>query len=371
MKLYDMLDRALLREMIREGYIREQMYPDAHLCILNYTDKAAYSAMWNDATLACRGLIYDMVDMTVVARPFSKFFNYEQLAGTLTGLVRLEDMIALNGRVQVTDKQDGSLGILYPLPDGTWAVATRGSFQSDQAIHATKVFNDKYNDGRLILDRGTTYLFEIIYPANRIVLNYGDMDDLVLLGAVVIETGLTVGPEEAEWMLNWTGPVTQTFEAKTFEAALALPPRDNAEGVVVLFRDGTRVKIKQADYIALHRIVTGMSDRTVWERLGKGETTDEIKEGLPDEFYPWVDDVSNRLHEQAGQILMSVWDAYNAVIDTLPDDFTRKDFALAVKDSPIKGYLFKYLDGQSIWDVVWRTLKPEAGRSMVNVEDDE
>jgi putative RNA ligase len=39
-----------------------------------------------------------------------------------------------------------------------------------------------------------TVLVEIVYPANRIVLDYGGLDDLILLGAVDIATGRTFGP---------------------------------------------------------------------------------------------------------------------------------------------------------------------------------
>jgi RNA ligase len=170
--------------------------------------------------------------------------------------------------------------------------------------------------------------------------------------------------------LNWPGPKTQVFDVRTFEQALELPPRDNAEGIVVLFKDGTRVKIKQADYVALHRLVTGMNDRVVWERLGSGETVDQIKDGLPDEFYPWVDDVADHLFGLADQAIMRVWDEYLNVLHRLPDDFTRKDFAAAVKDSPNRAYLFKYLDNQPIKDIVWRTLKPAAKRTMIDVSEE-
>src|SRR5439155_17561955 len=36
-----------------------------------------------------------------------------------------------------------SLGILYPTPEGH-AIATRGSFASEQALHATEVLREKY-----------------------------------------------------------------------------------------------------------------------------------------------------------------------------------------------------------------------------------
>jgi hypothetical protein len=49
----------------------------------------------------------------------------------------------LAARCVVTDKLDGSLGILYPTPDGH-AIATRGAFVSEQALHATELWLDRY-----------------------------------------------------------------------------------------------------------------------------------------------------------------------------------------------------------------------------------
>lgn len=362
MKLHDLMSPTQLEIMMDKDYIRLQVHPSEPLGILNYTDKASWDGEWNDVTMTCRGLIYDMTNYDVIARPFKKFYNYEQF-GT--------EYIFPDGPVRVTDKKDGSMGILYPLPDGSWAVATRGLFTSDQALHATKLFNEKYA-ADLTYDPDITYLFEIIYPENRIVLNYGDMDDMILLGGVVISNGFDVSPDTAQHLLGWTGPVTETFPAATLTEAMMMAPRENAEGIVVYFKEtGLRIKMKQADYVALHRLVTGLTDRYIWEALGQGKTVDQIKEPLPEEFYAWVDEVANDLRQKQDQILMAVWDEFNNVVMSLPSGFTRKDFALVVKDHPQRAYLFKYLDEQPIADVVWRSLKPSAVRSMTNATEED
>jgi RNA ligase len=143
--------------------------------------------------------------------------------------------------VHVTDKADGSLGILYPLPSGGWAMSTRGSFASEQAAHATQVLNERYGDFQPA--PGVTTLVEIVYPQNRIVLDYAGMDDLILLGGVEVATGTVY---DTASFPDWTGPRTATFEAATLADALALEPRANAEGIVV--RDlttGAMIKIKR------------------------------------------------------------------------------------------------------------------------------
>jgi len=69
---------GVLAVALEQGYVRKQVHPELPLAILNYTERAAYAGVWNEATLQCRGLIYDERDRYVLARPFPKFFNYGQ-----------------------------------------------------------------------------------------------------------------------------------------------------------------------------------------------------------------------------------------------------------------------------------------------------
>ena len=85
------------------------------------------------------------------------------------------------------EKLDGSMGVLYIMPDGEKAIASRGSFVSDQAKFATEYLNEKYSEVRFLPQY--TYLFEIIYPENRIVLDYGNKKEIVLLAIRENHTG--------------------------------------------------------------------------------------------------------------------------------------------------------------------------------------
>jgi hypothetical protein len=109
----------------------------------------------------------------IVARPFAKFFNY----GTPQAVIPAEPFV-------VTEKIDGSLGILYYL-DGEPHIATRGSFTSEQAARARRCCASY----EIEWTPGTTPLFEIVYPENRIVVDYGDRRELVLLAAIDHATG--------------------------------------------------------------------------------------------------------------------------------------------------------------------------------------
>lgn len=357
MKLHDLLDPIELEDMIEQGFVRWQTHPDyPSYVILNYSDKAVIFHVWNNVTRQCRGLIYNATTYEVIARPFPKFFNYGEKES------RTYDE---NEEVTVTDKMDGSLGILYRLPDGGHAIATRGSFSSEQAIHATEVWNQKYADTWIPLKRETV-LFEIIYPQNRIVVDYGDQDDLVLLGLVDVETGETFSPQA----LDWDGPKAEVFEYASLSDALAAPDRPGREGMVVHFRESdTRVKLKQQDYLRLHKIVSNMNEHVVWEHMKNPDNNADVRpllEGLPDEFHPWVEEVAFQLYRDYLNLAIEIEERFYELEALDLTSGPRKDFALAVKDlrPVVKASLFKALDGQSDFGLIWKSLEPGKDNKM-------
>lgn len=332
-----------LAQAVADGHVRAQTHPWAPLTIYNYTEHCAFASAWTEVTLACRGLIVN-ADGRIVARPLAKFFNHNQPGAPA---------VDLNEPVIVTDKADGSLGIIYEAPDGL-AVATRGSFASDQAAHATSVLRKRY--AAWAPPPGLTVLVEIVYPENRIVLDYGGLDDLILLGAVEIATGRSFGPEAVP---DWPGPRVESFDYPTFGAALAAPPRPNREGLVIFVpATGDRIKIKYEEYVHLHRIITGLSARTVWEALCAGATVEQIAAPLPDEFHGWVSEICTRLHTEVDTLQAEIIKTFEEIVSGLPDAYSRKDFALVAARSPLRGYLFAHLDGKPYRDALWHSVKP-------------
>lgn len=348
--LSDVLDVDNLELEIQDGFISRRFHPEyPELAILNYTEKAAFAQHWNNETRTCRGLIYNTSDGEVLARPFAKFFNYGQ-AGAPD--------IDLDAELYwVGDKADGSLGIAF-VYDEQIQIATRGSFASDQAAHANEWLG--IYDGAIVhewiwdaIDAGDTPLFEIIYPENRIVLNYGDDDYLHFLGSVHISDGAYYPPTE--------GPVR---EYKTFREVLEAPVRKNAEGWVAWIDPWTAVKIKQEDYVELHRIVTGLNRKSVWRALKDGKLQ-ALLEQLPDELYEWANNVAEELFEAYMDELRAILTTYTNVLGKMEregiDLNERKQFAISVQHwvaPEYRGYMFSLADERDISQKIWATLEP-------------
>lgn len=367
-QLVDVLDPTLLRDMLEKKYVREQSHPlFPELRILNYTETATWENVWNEVTLQCRGLIYNADTFEVLARPFRKFFNHEQVQAPTFSLL---------DRMHVTDKADGSLGILYRRPDKMWAIATRGSFASDQALWATKHYLENYSH-KWEPDGIATWLFEIVYPDNRIVLDYGDMEDLILLGAVDIDSGLSLRPETAAQY--WPGPAVELIHTDLpFGDILAMPPRENREGFVLWHVDSDeRVKIKYEDYKVLHKFLTNTSEKHVWEALSQGLDMEATFAGAPDEFHEWLRNVIDEFHKQFNDMWVAANFYYSGVqLDVSESvespEYTRKEFAEAAQrvPQPYRSMVFLIEDHKSIDDLIWKQIKPSGSTTFKKIDSD-
>lgn len=344
MKLDDIFDVDLFIQMQNEKMVTIRPHDGKPLFIANYSDAAQYSNRWNDVTLNCRGLIYDE-DLNLIARPWKKFFN---LGDSKAPWINFED------RVEVTDKMDGSLGILY-VWNGKPSISTRGSFHSTQAGWATKQIR-RVEGLRLDVALSFTFLFEIIYPNNRIVVDYGNFEGLVLLGCVETDTGWVHGPDVAAAILNWPGLTTEVMPYRSINEVLAADDRVNTEGYVI--RQGNHmVKWKRPDYIELHRLISNLSEKSVWSGLEGGKTVEELIEGLPDEFHGFVRETSARLLQDFANRDAEITVKFHGYAHLA--DGLRKNFAKAVSNDKDRAYMFAILDGKAVDKMIWQELKPK------------
>jgi RNA ligase len=359
--LYNLLDKDLYYEMLKSKYIKEQTHPNfPQLTIVNYTDACMWDQEWNEVTVTCRGLIFNNESKTIVARSFNKFFNSDQ---------EQAPKWSLDTKVQVTDKVDGSLGILYKNPDGDYAICTRGSFTSDQSVWATKHYNNFYKDLWQPVP-GITYLFEIIYPENRIVLDYEGLQDLILIGVVETHTGKTFSVLDSHHA--WPGPLVKTeLDYASLEEVLLLPQRDNAEGFVLWNMDtDERVKIKYDHYKILHKLLTNTNAKHVWEVLSTGQDPDTIFSAAPDEFHEWAKLVVSELKAEFSRIKYEATKEYVDTLKTLAENFSRKDFAQVAAKSAHKSILFKIYDEQSYDSIIWGSIKPSGTITFRKIDSD-
>lgn len=330
-----------LQKLVDEKLISVQKHKDADLYIWNYTQKCQFGKAWTEETLMCRGLITDFSGK-IIARPFKKFFNFGEDV----------KVFPLNESYVVQEKFDGSLGILYWLSNVPY-LATRGSFESQQAIEGTKILQEFLAKNNIdALNKNFTYLFEIIFPENRIVVNYGKKRKIILLAIIETETGREIPVEDTTACGFEYAPYIKIDINKVEE-------KENAEGYVVNFEKTGRVKLKFKEYVRLHRLVTGVNKRTIWDFLKNEQSFEELLEKVPDEFYAWIKQTQKELRKQFSSISKKT---QRALASTRRYSNIRKEQAEYVfkKHKQYSGIIFKMLDGQPHEELIWRMIRPSA-----------
>lgn len=327
------VDSIILESYITDGWITKRKHPQFDLYIYNYTPKTQFQRYWDPITISCRGLIVDG-EGNVIAKPFDKFFNLSEL--DISDIPKLP--------FDVFDKLDGSLGIMYFWENKPY-IATRGSFESDMAIHATNVLYSKYKHVIPNLNPTQTYLFEIIYPQNVIVINYGDTDDIILLTIKDTETS-------QETLEDIGFPMVQKYDGINNIEDIKLLERDDKEGVVLRFTNGYRIKVKFAEYLRLHRIVSRFSNKLLWLHLSQELPITEFLECVPDEFYNYVKKVELDLKTQFIDIMREcklVYKEYETI----------KETAEYFKTQKYPSVLFCLLKGIDPSPLIWKLIKPK------------
>ncbi len=335
---------STLEKYYQNGLLLKQTHPKHDLTIWNYSPRVQYEKLWDDITIQCRGLVTNSKG-DIVARPFKKFFNYEEHS---PDEIPNEDFI-------VYEKMDGSLGILFNYQN-EWILATRGSFTSPQAIKGKEILDKNHDISSLRKDN--TFLFEIIYPENRIVVDYGQEEKLVLLAGFHTETGDEIPSSSLFYMTECGFEIVTTY--KTWGEGYDLLKEEisnDKEGYVIRFKNGFRMKIKGEEYKRLHRIITNISNRDIWEYLKDHKPFDEILDKVPDEFYDWVEATADALVEEYGKIEKKSLTDF-ARITKSSNIVDRKSFALEALKCDNPSVLFSMLDKKDYRDIIWKIIYP-------------
>ncbi|MCY0960338.1 AAA family ATPase [Streptomyces sp. H27-H5] len=394
--LHALLPAQDLAAAIDAGYVTRKSHPELPLSIYTYTRTAQYEQVWNQVTRRCRGLVADDTTGRIVALPLPKFFNVGEHESGQPYAPALPDE-----PFEVYDKVDGSLAVVFHYAD-RWRVASKGSFISTQATWAQRRL-DGLDTSALV--PGVTYLAEILYPQNRIVVDYGERRDLVLLAAFGADgTEVPLAEAAAHWAP--VGAVVKVWPAMPLAELVALTEANtllgggtstgtDAEGYVLRFASGVRAKAKIAEYVRLHRVLTGVNERDIWRSHGvqrfAGLPAKELAQGLqctvadlqawggkpldallaqvPDEFDAWVRKVIDRLEAAAAERERTIDEAFAGLAHLAAD---RGAFARAAKQLPagiLRSTMFLRLDGKSTELVTWRSLRPDTSVPFLTDEE--
>ena len=352
MKLFDYIDKTEFEACVKVGYIMVNYHPTVEgLRIICYTQTCNSDKYWNDTTIKCRGLIVDKDD-NIIARPFKKFFNYEEHE-VCENILKPKDIdeLACEWNPEIYEKLDGSLGILYWVGNVPY-IATKGSFTSPQALHATYLLHTKYQHTWNNILRNKTYLFEIIYPDDLHVVTYSGVDDIFLLAIISTENSFEYPVEIAKDYF----PVVKKYYCDDWKNIRNIVDGTNREGFVVKIGP-MRIKLKYEEYWRLHYLKAGLSEKMIRKCLLDGDMSPVA------EAFTMFDEEHVIYYNN---IIKKYTDKYAEIMDKCVEDYrtdfeTKKDAALYFKTCKYQHVLFSMYNGydpsKMIWNYVMRELK--------------
>jgi T4 RnlA family RNA ligase len=315
-----------------------------------------------DLVKESRGIILNRNTFKVVCRPFDKFFNF--------GEPEAHPIKFSNSYIM--EKIDGSLIKVYWY-DG-WKIATNGTIDSSDATTNDEkmTFEDLFFDiiskedfKKLSkkLNPAFTYLFELIHPLARIIVNYGDKKELVFTGIRHNEMGFDYN--------IFSDTIKKLIGTAFFGLPIRFPKifkidnvKDMSELSVIadeINTDGTdfegfvvaeiekslvrgRVKIKSPKYIKFHRLTGGQGVRTNIVQLlidGERDEFEAYLAQLPDYIKTDYEELKEKYDK-----LVSRLKVLGAEYKKLSEENDRKTVALTIQDKverQLQGFVFSHV----------------------------
>lgn len=305
-------------------YVKE----DPPYFLLNYTPEAMYSGEMTKVEKTCRGLVV-RDDGKIMALPMGKFFNLgEPQCPSLP-----------DEPYTIWEKIDGSLGIFWY--DGEkWRCNTRGRFDNEYVEFAQDWWERRVDewDG----------------PKHWTIMTEICMDDDINPRATHYPEGLWLIAIRDRYSGKDVDILSLPIEHRSFlwprrivnadiDGLLALQEStEGAEGWVIRYDSGFRVKIKTAWYLRMFRAVMYLTPKHIRElMIDAGQ--DWIDE-FPDDLRPEAVAIQEEIEAEFQATLKRIYDAYAKVASIEP----RKEYALTIlaKYPDIASWLFALKDGK-------------------------
>lgn len=320
-RLLGRLDKEAIRKIDEDDLLNKDEYKG--LKIAN-ASKRLFTPQ-EEHQLFAKGIVYDS-EYNLVSLPLIKIYNLgEKEHGD-----RLAKKLNLT---EVPHKWDGTMIQLFKHGDEV-VYTTRSRFWTDDFCDWAKEIMDEMYPSFSPLP-GYTYVFELIHPDNRIVTDYGDLRDMVLLSVFDVASMAYLPMAEIRDTYDETLNVVSNLFHGTMreveEKVRALD--DGTEGVVLVFEDDRqvlhRVKVKADYYIELFRMKFSCTYKTVkpvllsnpdlhdWDSFWQynmdsntfAEELEDILRGYFDRFMDWKAQV-DEIYEEALRATQEFLDSY-------------------------------------------------------------
>ena len=270
-----MLNNIAMKEFVENNpqlATCRQSKTHSDLYVLKYKKRVFFDNLWNDYLELCRGTVVD-ADYNIVSKPFRKIYNYgiENRAPVLDDSVQVDAYVKINGFMgAITWYKDDIL------------ISTTGSLDSDFVQYV----KDHVTDDIVQVCKqnpNLTFMFECVHKEDPHIIP--EAEGLYLLGY-----------NNKQWDCDERIDPTQLFQfassmqckvpeyvRTTVRELKKLAKTTKTEGYVAYTDNGEAFKIKSPYYL-LKKLLARTNN------LSK-LANPSIKEMMPEEFYPLVDEI--------------------------------------------------------------------------------
>lgn len=367
-KIYEIVDYDDIGKAIETGRLQAAKHPNnPQLRLFTATKKTIDEGLWDDVTLALRGVIAHKG--TIIARPYRKILNLDD--------ERYPETLAHNlpaGIVpDVTEMLDGVMGILYTDPVGKPAIATLDGFMNPIAQWATKDYRREY--GRARWPKGYTPIFEILAPIGRVVISYW-FDRIILTGLVNTETGAELPHDQvAAWGIYNRMYVVER-QHLSLDKLQSLPGLGK-KGFVLTYNLGQHtppLKLKwiYPTHMKTKTLMGQVNAHGLWHLMKDGADLSPLhnQQELPPGFIKWVKEWESRLTKRFNEVEFTAVDIYTRCphkLDTGNPD-SRKQIAMWFQEQTklaphLTPAMFAMLNEQDYRPQIWAAVEEVAKSS--------
>lgn len=302
-------------------------------------DKPEISAILRE----CRGIKFDRETGNLLARPFHKFFNYNEVEETKN--------LNFTNEHLVLSKADGSM--IHPIFDNLYGIyfctkagITEIAIETIEWLKSQEreIYRGYVDFMNSCEENNYTPIFEFCSLFNRVVLPY-EKTRLILLAIRHKETGEYLNYSKLKDISNvFNLDLIEQFPAFSPEAIEDLKTKENIEGVVIHF-DDKFVKLKSEWYCLLHRGKETICHEKNVLRIILEEGLDDLLPILQEADRKFIERYANSINESFKKCENII---SNSLIFTKSMFTTRKEVALHIINA------YKKNDVEYLLPIFWK-----------------
>lgn len=279
-----------------------QVNQDEEFLLIRYGLAEMQSGMWQDKNSPyreCRSIVIDLQDDGLVATPFRKFFNLNEVEEN-----KLETIIEEinNAKLfEASNKLDGSMQFVrYYKSDirmfGSMALNKDNSWRLQDGY---KMLTNNHRE-MVVKNPNLTFIFEYISLRDAHVVLYSKKQEgLYLIGIRDTTTGYEYSYKEVRRMANKYGIKMTEIEKLDLSQILEqmkVVKCHEKEGWVLNI-DGHKIKVKCDDYCSIHKMLDKISSVNVIIQNVANGTFDDLISKIPETHRDRVTKIANKIQE--------------------------------------------------------------------------